>query len=292
MRLQSFTLQIFEPEKMLFFYINVLGFRLLNEVLENGSVYYDLCFENTHFHLQLKYTPSLKKETYQQESIDNYWKYSVFVDDIQRVCEKLQKDEYTISEPFQFGDIGYLAHTTDPENHQIEFIQKTFKQNTLKTKPNKNNPLLDHPKLGLLTIRTKDPIKSIKFFEDILDLKLFVRMYVDRANGFTLYFLGDKNLNVPNPDIDAIENREWMYQQCHLFVEIQHYWNSEYDTDFSLKPTLNNGLKSINFSGDITILKEKLKKENILFYQKENKITFETIDKHLVSLKNCIQQCI
>lgn len=286
MKLQSFTLQIFEPEKMLSFYINVLGFKLLNEISEDDSIYYNLCFENTDFHLQLKYTSSLKKTAYQQESTDSYWKYSLFVDDIQRVYKKLQKEKHLISEPIQFGDIGYLAHTTDPENHQIEFIQKTFKQNTVTTIANNNYPLLENPKLGLLTIRTKDPIKSVKLFENILDLKLFVRMYVNRGNGFTLYFLGGKNLNVPNPNIDAIENREWMYQQSHLFIEIQHYWNSEYDTDFSLNPTLNNGLQSVNFSGDIAVLKEKLKKENISFHQKENKITFETIDKYIVSLKN------
>ncbi|WP_290672028.1 hypothetical protein [Kordia sp.] len=62
----------------------------------------------------------------------------------------------------------------------------------------------------MFTIRTKDPLKIIAFYENILDLKLFVRMYVDRGIGFTLYFLGDKNLQAPNPDIDALENIEWM----------------------------------------------------------------------------------
>ena len=66
-----------------------------------------------------------------------------------------------------------------------------------------------------------------------MDLKLLVRMYVKRGAGFTLYFLGDKKLQPPNPDIDAIENREWMYQQSHLFIEIQHYWSSEFDDEFS-----------------------------------------------------------
>ena len=286
MKLQSFTLQIFEPEKTVSFYIDVLGFKLLNELSENDSTYYNLCFESTRFYLQLKHTPSLKKTVYKQESVDNYWKYSIFVNDIQSVYKELQKQNIVISEPSQFDDIGYLAHITDPENHQIEFIQKTFKQNTVKTLPNSNYPLLENPELGLITIRTKDPIKSIKFFEDILDLKLFVRMYVTRGNGFTLYFLGDKNLNVPNLDIDAIENREWMYQQSHLFIEIQHYWNSEYDTNFSLKSTPDNGLKRINFSGDLKLLKEKLEINNIPFRQEGESITFETIDKHLISLKN------
>ncbi|WP_109301384.1 VOC family protein [Aquimarina sp. AU474] len=291
MKLQSFTLQIFEQEKMLSFYINVLGFKLLNKFSENNSIFYNLCFESTHSYLQLRYTPSLKKTAYQQESTDNYWKYSLFINDIQKVYRKLQKQNYAINEPYQFGDIGYLAHTTDPENHQIEFIQKTFKTHPLivsNTHPIEKQQTV----LGLVTIRTKDPIKSIHFFEKILDLKLFVRMYVNRGKGFTLYFLGDKNIEAPNPNIDALENREWMYQQNHLFIEIQHYWNSEYDTNFLLKSTSNNGLKSINFSGDINLLKAQLIMKNITFLQENNKIIFETIDKHIISLENCIQQRI
>ncbi len=284
MQLQSFTLQIFEPEKTLSFYINVLGFKLVNEISENGSIYYDLCFENTNLYLQLKHNPTLDKVAYQQEPTDNYWKYSIFVDDIQRVYKALQKQKHVVGKPYQFEDIGYLAHTTDLENHQIEFIQSTFEKNTPKTKPDTSYPLLENPKLGLITIRTKDPIKSIGFFEDILDLKLLVRMYVKRGNGFTLYFLGDRNLNVPNKDIDAVENREWMYQQSHWFIEIQHYWGSEYNDDFALKSTFNNGLKRINFSGDLGVLKDRLVINNIPFRQENDKIIFETVDKHEITL--------
>ncbi|MGY0425825.1 MAG: hypothetical protein ACWIPI_03225, partial [Polaribacter sp.] len=238
------------------------------------------------FYIQLKYTPSLEETAYQQVSNDNYWKYSLFVEDIQKVYKELQKKNYSINSPYQFEDIGYLAHTTDTENHQIEFIQKTFKNNLLKASASYTQR---QTSLGLLTIRTKDPLKSIKFFEDIFDLKLFVRMYVTRGKGFTLYFLGNKNLQAPNLDIDAIENREWMYQQSHLFIEIQHYWNSEYDTDFSLKSTQNNGLQNINFSGNLQLLKKRLTNNNISFIQKNDKIIFKTVDKHLISFKNCIQ---
>lgn len=277
MDLQSFTLQIFEPKQTISYYTNVLGFRLLNEFSENDTTYYNLCFENTNIHIQLKYTASLQKIDYQQVATDNYWKYSLFVDDIQKVYKELQNQNYVINEPYQFGDIGYLAHTTDPENHQLEFIQKTFKQNTPTFFLEKENTAL-----GLLTIRSKDPIKSITFYEDILDLKLFIRMYVDRKNGFTLYFLGNKDLKALHPDIDAIENREWMYQQEHLFIEIQHYWNSEYDNSFVLNTSKENGLQSINFKGDINLLKKRLITNNVSFNEKESAITFESIDGHTI----------
>lgn len=277
MNLQSFTLQIFDPEVTISYYTKVLGLRLLNEFSENDATYYNLCFENTQIHIQLKHTPSLKKIDYQQVATDNYWKYSLFVDNIQKIYKELEGQNYVINEPYQFGDIGYLAHTTDPENHQIEFIQKTFKQNTPTTIIGKENTAL-----GLLTIRSKDPIKSIRFYEDILELSLFVRMYVNRKNGFTLYFLGSKNLKAPNPDMDAIENREWMYQQEHLFIEIQHYWNSEYDNDFVLNASQNNGLQSINFKGNLERLKERLKKNHISYQEEKDKVIFKTIDDHTI----------
>ncbi|MDO6491707.1 MULTISPECIES: VOC family protein [unclassified Cellulophaga] len=288
MKLHSFTLQIFEPEKTISFYVDILGFRLEEKYVKSGSTFYNLGFKDSPFYLQLKYTPELTKIKYQETATDNYWKYSLFVDDIQRVYKKIKEYHIPIKEPFQFGAIGYLSHTADLENHQIEFIQKTFKQNTKQTPPNTSSPLLDNPILGLITIRTKDPIKSIKCFEDVLDLKLFVRMYVNRGKGFTLYFLGDKNLQAPRTDIDALENREWMYQQNNLFIEIQYYWNSENETDFSLNKTPDNGFKSINFIGDLTIFKERLLHNNIPFYKEEDQIIFETVDKHQITLKNSI----
>ncbi|NQX85445.1 MAG: VOC family protein [Flavobacteriaceae bacterium] len=264
MKLKSFTLQIFEPEKTIDFYTKVLGFSLLKTYSNRDSTYYNLGYSNANYYIQLKHTPSLAKENYQQHPNDNYWKYSVFVNNIQKVYANLLAKGHAIKEPFQFGNIGYLAHTIDTENHQIEFIQKTFKGN-----PTKNiNPT---NVLGLLTIRTKDPLKSIRFYENVLNLKLFVRMYVGRGKGFTLYFLGDKNLQAPNLDIDAIENREWMYQQEHLFIEIQYYWGSERDDSFNLAKVKNTGLQHINFGNNGTVPKEPF--------------VFETPDQHTILLK-------
>lgn len=284
MNLQSFTLQIFEPKQTIAFYTNVLGFIVKEEFTQNNSTFYNLYQKDAAFHIQLQYNSLLEKKTYQQKPTDNYWKYSLFVDDIQKVYKELRQQQYSVGEPYQFGDIGYLAHTKDTENHQIEFIQKTFKQNS-PIKISSNSFKESETALGLLTIRTKDPLKSIRFYEEILDLKLFVRMYVDRGNGFTLYFLGAQNLTAPNPDIDAIENREWMYQQRHLFIEIQYYWNTEQDEDFSLHTTPQNGLRTINFLGDITVLKEKLIRNNTTFSEENDHILFETPDKHQILVR-------
>ncbi|MCK8521532.1 hypothetical protein M0D21_08130 [Aquimarina sp. D1M17] len=278
MKLQSFTLQIFDPKQTLPFYIDVLGYTLLKEATIDDSTYFDLGFKNTNFFIQLKYTPQLEKRVYQEAAIHNYWKYSLFVDDIQKAYRNVQKHNFPIGEPYQFDDIGYLSHTEDTEHHKVEYIQKTFRQNTpVQTE--------EPTALGLLTIRTKDPVKTIKLYEDILGMKLFVRMYVNRGKGFTLYFLGDQDLEAPNPDIDAIENREWMYQQSHLFIEIQHYWNSEQDDNFVLEVTDKNGLQTINFLGNLNTVKQRLVANNILFHQEKDQILFKTIDNHTILVK-------
>ncbi|WP_299108664.1 VOC family protein [uncultured Tenacibaculum sp.] len=275
MKLQSFTLQIFDPQKTIAFYTEVLGFSLIREVTVNGLIYYELGFQNPDFYLRLQYNPVADKALYQEKMTDNYWKYSLFVDDIQEAYQNVLAHNFSIGVPFQFGDIGYLAHTADTEQHKIEYIQKTFEQNgTLATK--------EQTALGLITIRTKDPVKILKFYEEVLDMKLFVRMYVNRGNGFTLYFLGAKDLEAPNPNIDAIENREWMYQQRHLFIEIQHFWGSEQDDNFNLEATQETGLQSINFSGDLAMLKERLSSQNISYQEEKNGISFKTLDDHII----------
>ncbi|CAL2104210.1 VOC domain-containing protein [Tenacibaculum sp. 190130A14a] len=275
MKLQSFTLQIFDPEETIEFYTTILGFTLIHELTKDGFIYYDFRFQNPDFYVRLQYDPLANKALYQEKMTDNYWKYSLFVDDIQEAYKYVLTQNLNIGAPFQFGDIGYLAHTTDTEQHKIEYIQKTFEQNgRLATK--------EQTALGLITIRTKDPVKILKFYEEVLNMKLFVRMYVNRGNGFTLYFLGAKDLEAPNPDIDAIENREWMYQQSHLFIEIQHFWGSEQDDNFKLEATQRTGLQSINFAGDLAILKERLSAQNISYKEEMNSIIFKTLDKHTI----------
>ena len=281
MTLIGFTLQIYNPQKSIAFYTNTLGMQLVKEETKESTTTYSFSFPKSFVKLQLKYNAQLAKKIYTQKPLDNYWKYSLFVPNNLKTEEEFLKLKHPIGEPFQFEEIGYLAHTQDLENHQIEFIQTTFKGNSATDNTSSST---NTPALGLLTIRTKDPIKTIKMYEDLLDLKLFVRMQVNRGNGFTLYFLGSKNLKVPNPDIDAIENREWMYQQKHLFIEVQQYWGNEQDSSFSLNTLEDQGLQTINFKGSLQQIIPKLETQNIPYERKKNHIYFQSIDKHLIQI--------
>ncbi|WP_440881614.1 hypothetical protein [Tenacibaculum sp. C7A-26P2] len=286
MKLSRLLLGIKSPEKTLDYYIRQLGMRLLETKTFEGKSRYVLSFPDNVNTVSLELHHDIlnneEDEVYEETGYDNYWKYSLFVDNIEEVYRSLNP-KFVKGVPFQFKDIGYLMHTRDTENYSIEYIQKFFKNNSTPTTTIESLPLKEIPVFGLITLRTKDPLKSIKFYEHLFELKLLVRMYVDHGNGrgFTLYFLGSKHLQPPNElDLDAIENREWMYQQKESFIELQYYWGSE--QDFNLEYTDRSdkavGLKGIVFeTSDLNDVILKLRRSNISTTKQEEEISQEKI---------------
>ena len=258
MKLASLVLGIDNPKESLNYYVNHLGMVLIDSsAIDNGKSY-QLRFPNSPnsaaLELVYEHKENWPEEQYEEHRSDNYWKYSLFVNDLERISKALAS-QYQTGEPYQFREIGYLLHTIDNANYKIEYIQKHFKANTTPTPSEEAYPLKESPVFGLITLRTKDPLKTIKFFENNFSLKFIERMYVPKEDnkGFTLYFLGPKHLDIPNlADPDAIENREWMYQQKETFIELQHYWGTEVQSDYHLvdKSDQRFGLKRIVFECD------------------------------------------
>ncbi len=253
MKLSSLILGIKSPQESIAYYTSQLGMELADSFHQDNISRYILRFPNSEHSASLELHHNKdhnnSDEIYNQASQDSYWKYSLFVDNIQQVHQSLDA-QYLSGEPYQFGDIGYLLHTKDSDNYQIEYIQKYFKQNTKATSKEEQFPLKEAPVFGLITLRTKDPLRSIRYYEYFFGLKFMVRMYVDRGNGFTLYFLGPNHLEVPNiVNPDAIENREWMYQQKETFIELQYYWGTEQQPDYTFDNRSNKvfGFKGVVF---------------------------------------------
>lgn len=288
MHILGFQLHTHTPKQALAFYTHILGMQLRDTHSSPNHTIYTLGFGNSTRYIQLTHPLNTPPSTYQHHPQDNYWKFSLFVEDIQRSYQKIVAHQHPISEPFQLGDIGYLAHTADSEQHHIELIQKTFKNHPLlQAAPETSDPLGELPVLGLLTIRTTDPIQAIRFYETVLDMQLLVRMQVNRGNGFSLYFLGSKQHTPPNPDIDAIENRHWLYQQNDLFIEIQHYWGNQGDANYQLNPS-NNGLAQTHFAGDLDALQTRLQALRIAYttqthpHNQQQTMCFHAPDGHVL----------
>ncbi len=269
MKLSKLVLKSQNIKEAIAYYTKVLGAELISISNKEKEERYLFQFtKGNSAALELRHQKGLddKNDAYKQEPTDTYWKYSLFVCDILQVYNAI-KNNHTIGTPYQFGNIGYLSHTHDIEAYNIEFIQKDFKENTKPSIAQDQYPLKEIPVLGLITLRTKDPLKSIQFYELYFELKLHVRMYVDRGNGvgFTLYFLGGKSLQAPSKDIDAIENREWMYQQNETFIELQYHWGTEHDfeLEYNSKEKKRLGFQGIEFTTtNNKKIKEKLSSDN------------------------------
>lgn len=243
MAIVGFTLRSQQPEAAVKFYTEVLGLTLGERQHDGPITTYPLHCALSGATLTFRHDPSVQAGSpYELRADDNYWKFSLFVDDIVKTADTLRSRGVEVTEPVQFGEVGYLAHFNDPEGFAIELIQRTFKscgpKGSSPTSP-AGSAASTPPQLGLITLRTCDPLQSVAFYERRAGLRLFVRMYVERGKGFTLYFLGPQHLSPPSANIDAVENREWLYQQHELFVELQHYWGSEWQAEFTLADRLD-----------------------------------------------------
>ncbi len=205
-RIDTILLRCRDPLAQRRFYCEILGM----DVRANGAVAYGseeagLKFEKaTH--------------SYQPTKGDIYWKIALAVPNIELACEQLTAQDIKVGTPHQFQDIGYLAHFQDPEGFTIELIEHWFEGNRPEGRHD-TSQLGGGASLNLLTLRTHD-IAPIR--EDCLAWGM-TTLSVQPVNdyGFTLHFFAFTEDTPPNSDLEAVENREWLYQRPYTVLEIQ-----------------------------------------------------------------------
>ena len=79
--------------------------------------------------------------------------------------------------------------------------------------------------IGQITTRITDPKRSLEFYQKVLRMKLMSIQPVTPYR-FTLYFLAYTEEDPPNSDLEAVENREWLWQRPYTTLELQHRWDS------------------------------------------------------------------
>lgn len=162
---------------------------------------------------------------------DGYWKIGITLSDVDRARHRLQSSGVSVSDPHQFLDIGYLCHLADPDGYCIELLQHDFAQNYRPSPPRHECKLGSAPTLGQITLRIKDPAASLRFYGEVLGMRLLCRQVVE-PHRFTLYFLACTDEEPPDADLDAMENREWLWKRSYTMLELQHVWGTEH-TDFA-----------------------------------------------------------
>ncbi len=156
-----------------------------------------------------------------------YWKFSVFTDDLETARIRLIQLGWTVTQPVQFLDVGFLCHTTDPNGLDIELLQRTFEPPRARPIESPSTKWLRGPEtLGLITLRISSVESNLAFYQAILNMKLLAIMDVNdgRAEPFSLYFLASTNDKPPSLDPRSVDNREWLYHRPYTIIELQHHW--------------------------------------------------------------------
>ncbi|MGI9286600.1 MAG: VOC family protein, partial [Pseudomonadales bacterium] len=154
-----------------------------------------------------------------------YWKIGITLADVDIARKRLLAMGVEVSEAKQFLDVGYLCHLNDPDGYCIELLQYDFAQHHKALVSDSSYKLGCAPTLGQITLRISDPESSLHFYQDVLGLRLLSRQVIE-PHQFTLYFLACTDELPPNPNIDAVENREWLWQRPYTTLELQHVWRT------------------------------------------------------------------
>jgi catechol-2,3-dioxygenase len=213
-KLVGIILNVKDPAGLATFYCNTLGMARLDR---DGDI--AVGFGGQGAELVLR--PAAKGPTYQHEADHRYWKIAITLPNLDLAHTQLVRNHIAVSPPRQFQKIAYISHLADPEGHIIELIQHTFAGMPRTSNGDASLPLGGGTQIGLVTLRTDDIDAEKRYFLDELDMTYLSRQAVSDRN-FDLYFFAFADEMQPNPDVDSVENREWLWQRPYTTLEFQH----------------------------------------------------------------------
>lgn len=161
---------------------------------------------------------------YEAQDTDLYWKIGLGLSDVNAARNRLQLKNVDVSEPCQFHEIGFLCHLKDPTGYCIELLQHHFQSNFSEeyasSQADPQRPLGQPAVIGQVTLRVANAERSLEFYRDHLGMTLVSKQNV--PDKFDLYFLAACDDERPKEDIEAVENREWLWQRKYTTLELQH----------------------------------------------------------------------
>jgi predicted enzyme related to lactoylglutathione lyase len=212
-RLSDLSLNVRDPKTLAAFYCDVFGMHRL-ETEEAVAVGY----ENDD--VSLVFQSCDAPESYRHSPVDRYWKIAITLPDLDVAFTQLRGRGIKVTAPHQFRNIAYMSHLTDPAGHVIELLQHSFKGNAKTQAGDPTLPLGGGARIGLITLRTDDIEGEFHSCSDKLGMRYLSRQDVSDLD-FCLHFLAFTNEMPPDPDINAIANREWLWQRPYTVLEFQ-----------------------------------------------------------------------
>lgn len=230
--------------------------KLINCFKEKNKEYYQLNFdkskESKQTILELVYDPNNTTTSFPRnsETLEGYWKIAICIKDVDIARENLIKSGIHVGAAFEVPNVAYLCHFNDPDGYCIELIQHKFQKNHIKESEDTNYILGNKPVFCLVTYRVKDINKSLDFYTKKIGLKLYSKMDVS-FRGFNIYFLAPDIDQLPNEDVESIDNVEWLWQREFTMIELQHIFEFENTKEFSYKVGLKTGFEKLTFIDNI-----------------------------------------
>lgn len=227
-------LRIKDPKVSVPFYEKNFGMKLINHfVFDDFTLYmmgYDMgeklnwaarpgILELCHNH-GVENDPEYKLNNGNGEKFRGFGHICVSVDNIQACEASLLDAGVKFQKKLSDGRQKNIAFALDPDGYWIELIE--HKQGREEATTNKQSYAFNHT-----MIRVKDPVKSLKFYREVLGMKLFRKHDVEAAK-FTLYFLGyDHDANFKEGELDSTDQagRSGV-------IELTHNWGTETDASF------------------------------------------------------------
>lgn len=156
---------------------------------------------------------------YSPEGNDFYWKIGITLPDLDAAIASLRRQGFSLADPYQFRDIGYMSKVQDPNGFVIELLQQGFEGNA---KPvGAGHPIGADGILAHITLRVSDIAAAQRYCEQTLGLRLISVQPVTEY-GFCLYFYCWSEEPTPDPDLMSVENREWLWRRPYTLLELQH----------------------------------------------------------------------
>ncbi|KIC09512.1 glyoxalase [Leisingera sp. ANG-M1] len=208
-RLSGVRLQVENPENLARFYADVFG---MNVQAEGGAWRAGYAGEDADLILLSGGSRAAHSRN------ERYWKIGICLPDLDIACEQLRQKGVEVSAPHQFRDIGYMAHLHDPEGFAIELLQHDFLGNRPEGAGDASLPLGGGAHVGQITLRTGDIAAELAAHAD---MKLLSVQDVSEF-GFDLHFLAYTDEVPPDPDLQAVANREWLWRRPYTTLEFQH----------------------------------------------------------------------
>ena len=217
MKLSQVILNVRRPQGIAQFYHHYLGMHMTR-----GDGYWLVGYGGSGAQIELR--TSTSDHTYEHHDTDLYWKVGITLPDVDVAYAQLRDAGVAVTEPSQFRDIGYMCHLTDPEGFQIELLQHTFQGVRSTIGVDANLPLGGSAQLGQITLRVSNINKALEKYRDDLGMRLLSIQKVPDL-GFTLYFLAFTDETPPVANLEAVANREWLWQRPYTTLELQHVHN-------------------------------------------------------------------